>query len=361
VYEVPKVWFVNRIIEILGIAGLLLSPRLKKKKYDKNLFILVIGFLSLAIISSLVGVDLQKSFLGNYYRADGLFTTIHFLILFLFLHLYFQKTWLESIFKAVAYSNFILNLLVILCFFLALSGKYIFENWDGSFGANFGNPNFLAGYLLVTLPFTYYFFEKKKKAIAKLPFTLQLVGIILTGSLAGIIGAILYVAYLTYINLINNKFIMVILILIAITGLSFVLSNQRTYRNGFLVAESRERIIMKGLIAFKQRPFFGWGWANFDYAFDSVDWPIKINDDIYVDKAHSSLLEILVTTGVFGFTIYFFLLLRIGRNIYFSTNKYKKYLFSAFVILILHMQTNIISVSEELFFWILAGFSVKNY
>ena len=75
------------------------------------------------------------------------------------------------------------------------------------------------------------------------------------------------------------------------------------------VAEGRERIIRKILLGVAKKPIIGWGWANVDYAFEEGIWPIKLEHEVYVDKAHSMFLEILTTTGIIGLSVYIFLLI----------------------------------------------------
>jgi len=122
----------------------------------------------------------------------------------------------------------------------------------------------------------------------------------------------------------------------------------KTYKDFSLQAESRERIVVKGLLAFSKKPLLGWGWANFDHAFESVDWPMKLDSDVYVDKAHSNLLEILVTAGILGFIIY---LLIIFRTLILLFDK--KVFFLTFLLFLFHSQTNVISINEEMMFWLI--------
>lgn len=358
-FEVPKVWFVNRIIEIIGILGLFLSFTLKKTKYDKKLLYLLIVFFLAAVVSSVSGNNFQKSIIGNYYRNDGLFTLTHFYILMFVFLLYFKKSWLKNIFKVIGYTNLIFNIWVIFNYLLSFFAKPIISSWDGAIGVNFGNPNLLSGYLLVTLPFSLYLYKNKKNNVFKIAFVLQVIAIFLTQSWAGILGSVLYISYIVLTKYRNLKVGLIITMVMLIITSFFIKNYKRTYENDMLIAESRGRIITKGLLAFKKRPMLGWGWANFDYAFESVDWPIKIYNDVYVDKAHSNLLEILVATGVVGFIFYLGLLYRVGRNLYSFKSVYSKYLLTALFLYILHSQTNITSISEELIFWILAGTSLK--
>lgn len=85
-------------------------------------------------------------------------------------------------------------------------------------------------------------------------------------------------------------------------------------------------------------------------AVESVSWPVKAFPDVYVDKAHSNLLEILVTTGIFGFLIFLAIIFRALDQLF-----GKKVLLVVFLLFLFHSQTNVISINEELIFWLILG------
>ena len=130
-------------------------------------------------------------------------------------------------------------------------------------------------------------------------------------------------------------------------------------QNNVFTFESRERIIVRGILAFKEKPITGWGLSNFGNAFNAIDWPMKYDNDITADKAHSTFLETLVTSGVVGFLIYIAILTRLFLKIN-NVPKINKYLFLIFLLYLFHAQTTIISISEEIFFWLLLGISANS-
>jgi O-antigen ligase len=115
-------------------------------------------------------------------------------------------------------------------------------------------------------------------------------------------------------------------------------------------ADSRWRILNRSVMAWQARPWLGWGFANVDHAIESTVWPMPYLHDIYVDKAHSIFLEVLVTTGVVGLVTYAGLaaavVWRLRRN---------RWLLSVALLYLLHSQTNVISINEEFVFWWLVG------
>src|SRR3989344_269198 len=363
-YEIPKVWFIIRYIEILGVALLFFPTRLSKEKKDFKMYALVLAFLSVIFLTSIFGEDFNKSLWGNYYRQDGLFTYLHLIILAFIASALFKKTTIKQLFTGVLIG------LVIVCSITILNAVlYIFTglnipNWNGAIGGTFGNPNFLSGYLVITLPVIWYFISNEKFLNRKILYCsflfMQLISILLTKSWAGIIGIILFA---NGVLIIKNQKKLALLFLSMLSLISigyFYLSNsQYPDSSKVFVAEARTRIFTKGILAFEQKPLFGYGWANFDSAFDSIDWPMKFENDVYVDKAHSTFLEVLITTGLVGTILYLLIICRVFINLGKIKLQDAKYLVFILILYLIHSQMNVISISEEIFFWLLIGISTN--
>jgi len=359
-YEIPKVFFFQSFSKLLGVLSLFLiiAKGLKlNKKYDTTLLLLVAFFLLEIFISSLLGQDLSKSIYGNFYRGDGLITYLHLAIFFLSLTLFWDDSWETATIFSIGISSFFTSLWAVISNFhlYYLRGGFI-TDFSTGVGGPFGQPNFLAGYLLICLPFTFHLFLKESKTPRKIfwlfELTLQILAIILTFSRASILGIPAF-----FLGWIGKDFLKreghfkilpwsVFFLLVLIIFMQALWD--KTYKDFSLQAESRERIVVKGLLAFSKKPLLGWGWANFDHAFESVDWPMKLDSDVYVDKAHSNLLEILVTAGILGFIIY---LLIIFRTLILLFDK--KVFFLTFLLFLFHSQTNVISINEEMMFWLI--------
>ena len=122
--------------------------------------------------------------------------------------------------------------------------------------------------------------------------------------------------------------------------------------------ESRERIMVKAWRAFQQRPVFGWGWANFDHAFASIEWPFHVDADVYADKAHSVFLEIIVTAGIFGLCSYLILLFSVFESLRKNISIQSRYFALFFIVYLIHSQTNVVPMAEETLFWAITGLVV---
>lgn len=353
-YEIPKVWFTLRWIEVLGILVFIYFFRFTKRKIlDGWLIFLVFIFVLWATLTSFWGVDIWKSIVGNYYRSDGLITLYHLVGLFLFVSLFWEKKWRTSFAWAVTAGSFLASLLALVM---------------RESGGSFGNPKFLAGYLLVSLPIPIYLIQTFKDVRLRIlllsSMAIHTLTLALTGSLGGVFGVGLLVAYIIFFCTKSSKRWIVLLgslfLIFTVAGVYFRMNKER----GF-VAEGRERIIRRILLGVGKRPIYGWGWANADYAFEAVAWPIPLQHDVYVDKAHSMLLEVLATTGIVGLAIYvgiivrtFFLLTLKVKNK--SHDYWPKILLLVFILYIFHSQTNVISINEEVIFWVIAGIAGSN-
>lgn len=351
-YEIPRVWFVLLWIEALAAASLVYIMRGGSVgAIQKNLGWLLFGFVGVAIIASLVGVDIVKSIWGNYYRRDGLFTLIHEVGLALIIGRFWTPEWAKPWSMAVI---------------IGAVGTVIWSfsqhpGW-GPIGGPFGQPKFLTGYLLVCLPFAAYLMASIQLRIQKFLWAVALfiltVGIVLTQARAGILGIGIFFAGWMWIAIKHwGKYVLsVLLVLCTMAGGWWLFLHYYYHRLPYqLNAESRERIIVKGVLAFTKRPLLGWGWANFDHAFAAVDWPYHFRFDAYVDKAHSMLLEVLTTTGSMGFIVYVTLLFFVGRSLFFAKGLFYRYVFLSYLLYLFHSQTNVLSIAEDVIFWCIVG------
>lgn len=356
-FEVPKViffqWFVRIMVLIFTVSFLV-----KKRHWKVNpkLLIPVLMFAVWATISSILGSDIPKSFAGNYFRRDGLIT-LYELIGFSLLVSYF---WKEKFKKAISLTFFAsATLLSALALIQILRHKF-----GLGFAVTFGNPVFLAGYLVCSLPLFYYFLLNFKlpKILKFLLYLLPVVTIVLIKASGAIAVMAIYLGFMIA-QKINKKYRLFLLLLgfavaLAIVGFWFSGLKKEIYLN----PQGRDRIYRKVFVGALKRPIFGWGWANVDYAFESNDWPIKVYHDVYVDKAHNLFLEVFASGGTVGlgiFSVLIFLVFRKRLSAYRRRkNDWNYTLLTTFIVYLLHAQTNVISIAEEIVFWLILGISL---
>jgi|GEM_PF-2324052 len=373
-FEVPKVKLLLLTTDIGAIISLIYIKSINKNINKRIIFFAVI-YLGAVFLASLLGNNFNKSFWGNYWRLDGIFTLIHLIGLF-FIYCLFWKDKYNKIFAyTITLSTSLVSLYAIFQRLISFYPPY----------ATFGNPNFLAGFLIVAVPFGFLLAlsEKKTPTLWILNIILNTAAIILTKSYSAIIMLPIVIIFCIVVlakddsKLLkrNDKKVKTQILFALFTFLLFVFGflvysfvkgylNERLKYRGYL-PEGRERIYMNAIIAIYRKPIFGWGYANFDYAFEEISWPMKWMHDVYVDKAHGELLEILSTTGIVGFIPYLvFVALVISSLVALSKNKngdalfYKTATISVFCYLI-HSQTNVVSISEIYIFWVITGITVS--
>lgn len=336
-WEVPKVWIYIRFIEVYFVLSFiyLIKKKLVINFRNNKILIVLIIFLLISILSSFLGVDLSKSFNGNYYRADGLITFSHLIAFSILVGSIYDKRW---------------NIFVALGIFLGGFFSSIFNY--------FGQANFLAGFILISLPFGIYIYQKINNKHIKLliifGFITQFYRMFLTNSYVGVLGLLIFYPLwkLTSRKKFNKFWILIIIAFLALT-INYWFLDLKSKKE--FVAESRIRIYRNIFLGSLKKPILGYGWANSDYAFESVVWPLKFNSDVYVDKAHMLFLEIFATTGLLGLITYILFFILIFKKLINKNNIWDRVLLTSFILYLIYSQTNVTSISYEFIFWLIIG------
>ena len=366
-YEVPKVWFFYVWVWLMTLFNLQHIKNIRRNIRFSYIFPFLLVFVVASLFSSILGADFIKSLIGNYYRWDGLVTLWSFVIFYLILTQFFFKEELIASMKFISIGSILTSTFFLISVIRMSLGNTDIANFQGIPGVTFGNPVFLTGYLLVTLPVILYVYKANSDGRTKIlwlvGFLLQIAAITLTHTWGGVLGLIIF-GFLLLVTF-NPKYKIIFISVGIITAGLVMLMYFRTQRilventQGRFVAELRQRILIKGFLGFLKKPLYGYGWANFNYAFTSSDWPIQIENDAYVDKAHSSILELLVATGLIGFIIYIFFVAGSVKNFIYKRDYISKIFLIIVILYIYHSQTNVISVAEEVIFWFALSMGVS--
>ncbi len=363
-FESPKVTFLYIWVEVLTTASILLWGKLNINRYTTRILKVAFVFFIFALISSIFGVDKLKSLSGNYYRRDGLVTLLHLLTLGLVIEKLWNPKWQDLLVKCLTLGSSLVSIFAILSFYFPKFTSFFgLFPWSGAVGSTFGQPNFMAGYLVVIFPLLWESRKGMRSVKSRLTisflYLIQIWAIYLSGSRAALAGIGIYTFWKLLIPYrISIKSRIVIFILVVATVLIIFKENYsdqfyRTGEPGKVNFEGRERIWRRVFLGALRKPILGWGWANVDYAYESIDWPLKINNDIYVDKAHFSALEVFATTGLLGATVYMILLFLVIKTLYGSI------FFWPLILYVFHSQTNITSIAQETIFWVLLGIAAS--
>lgn len=307
----------------LGALQLLRRPRI-----PVNLFVVAMG---LFIVYNGVLILLNVPEFGDV--AQGRLTSMvqNFAVNFI-LFLYF----IEKENRKKTYKGFILIAFVLIAYILVTRASSLLEGrfggkvpyplgFRGTNGKNF-NPNFVCITLYTALMCVAHLFfsrrlqgtadgdKKKTGFLVFLALTLSAFTV-LTGSRAGtfIVAIYLFLEYLLRARSLVSQ-IKILLITGLVLGVVYVLimkvdflynivgSRFEVLISGALEEEgfedktsvgNRENMIELGMSLFRQRPWFGWGLDNFT----------KMSP--YNTYSHNNFIEVAVSSGVFGFVLYY--------------------------------------------------------
>jgi O-antigen ligase len=363
-FEIPRVWYFLVGIDLFSLVLSAILVRTISIFNHIRIFRYIGLFFGIIIFASLFGVDPAKSIWGNRWRLDGVVTLVH-LGVFSVLIASIGIERIRQVGLVMGASALVFSGYVGLLWVGFLAGFPV-PNVAGAIGGTFGQPNFLAGYVAVSLPLATYFLRLlsgRFGAAVNILMVLPVAALLASGSLGGIAGLLVFLLLNIYESVPKRmrpvKTFLIILAAAGVIGLAgySVWSASRLPQH--VLAESRVRIFTKGFLAWTQKPFLGWGWANFDHAFAAVDWPYHFRYDAYVDKAHSHLVEVLVTTGILGLASYLaalsVLVKSLRSQIPGDGTGFATVLLWTFILFLFHSQSNVISIAEEVVFWFVVG------
>lgn len=340
-------------MKLLTILVIINIKQRSKSRKDFKLVWLVWLWLIAAVITAIAGVDFSKSLWGNFYRHDGLLTLFHLAGLFLVIFISWRKSWRRPTIIALSVGMALVSVWAVI--------EGMKSGGLRAIGVSFGQPNFLAGYLLTGMPFLGYLLVKSQKlwqkAVCLTALGFQIAAIGLTRSKAGILGAGIGLGLWWWLKQKRywRFFGMALGAGLLILGVSYLGLNKKIDPR---TPEDRRRIWVKVFLGAVKQPIIGYGVANVDYAFEAVAWPYQTNkgQDIYVDKAHSHFLEIFATTGLIGLGVYLWLLGSAGWRLYKDRAKlWKMTLLIVLSLYVFYTQINVISIAQEVLFWLVLG------
>lgn len=288
--------------------------------------LLLIVFLVLSIIWS---QNPQQSFFGSYYRNDGLLNWFSYFIFALLLSFYLVSEGQEKLKQKTktvliaASSSATLVAIYAICQYFGLD----FISWQEPASishrasSTLFQPNFLASFLLLTIPLAgFLFFSENKKSIKYLFLLaglLQISALIFSGSRGAWLAFIFSLIGFFVIFFLRNKadrkkrvWILaggILLFLLII----FILFNSSRFRSvvDFSRGSSAYRleIYQASLSQIKQSPWLGFGYENQkdrlarEY---QKDWAVFESAYLLPDRAHNLILDLLLCFGIVGLLVW---------------------------------------------------------
>ena len=349
-YEVPKTiwlkWWVRLLVVGMWWLVLRSKGKFKLKSLSKSSWFNLGQLIIVIAIAAGLGVNWQQSLWGNYFRGDGLVTWWHLIVLGLLTRWLMKE---EEVKKAMSFGGVVSWILIIMS-----SWWPLLANWSQ---IGFGNSNITGGFIVITTPLVVSAMKKLHWRSGLVAFVISMMTTIYIEAWGAVVSLVIGIVMWWVIrNEKLRKWVILIPALSLALGVVGLMWWQPAGNSKF--TESRVRVFHKLGRAVVERPFLGWGWANVDSAFNSVDWPVPTSDDVYVDKAHSQLLETAVTSGLLGLAVYLIFIGHVYYQVVRSSKLNKNWiqvLFITFLLYFFHSQTNVTSVAEEAMFWIVTG------
>jgi len=308
-FVTPKTIYFRILVEIMLAAYLflmLLFPRYRPK--SNIILISILIFIFVLILTSISGINFERSFWSTYERMTGIFTFLHLLAFFVILTSTFKERgdWEKILFVSVLVG-------IIICF-----GVLTSTGLSSRGGGTIGNTSFLAAYLLFDIFFALVLFLQQKSSFLRVfsgVSLLFLVPTLLTSTARGAIVAFwsgLFLILLGYLIFSKKKklkkagtyliFCLVILSIIALIVQPSFLKN----RVEKVLKDMKPRFVVweKGWKGFLEKPIFGWGPENFNVVFTKFFNPCvflsECGGEIWFDRVHNIVLDTLVNSGIVG-------------------------------------------------------------
>jgi O-antigen ligase/Tfp pilus assembly protein PilF len=306
-----------RILVSLGLVFALWLYLLNPDTFPKKnyLFLAICLFFIANIVSTIFSVNPFRSFWGNAERMEGLWSLFFYLSYFFLLFTLFQFN--PQAKKTIFYSILIVTTLISI---IELQQAFIYK--EGRPSATLGNPTYIGFLNLLTIfLILYFYFEAKnfEKYFYILLIVLNLLSLIASQTRGSILGLLvgIFVFFFFYFLLskieTKKKILAFGLFFIFLISFFFFLKTDialqipgikrlsETLQNPVSVFP-RLYAWKIFLNSFKEKPLFGWGPETMPIAFFSNFDPRIFNyEQAIFDRPHNKFIEILVSTGLFGF------------------------------------------------------------
>ena len=362
-FEFSKMLFVYAFtIIILGLW--LLRMAVEKKLILKNspLDYFLLAFILSQVISTVFSLHPRTSWFGYYTRFNGgLLSTLSYIALFYAMIANLKKSQVQAIISSLLLSMLLVSLYAIPEHFghspscWLITQKFDVACWvqdvQNRVFATFGQPNWLATFLIALIPLNIDYLIREKKWWNRLYLLTILLSstsaLLFSKSRSGLLGLLLGLAFYGLAKVWqnkNNKWLQIkklsviaslLATLVLLIGTPYTPSlndllsgkninqataiEEATIQVGGTPSEEIRKIVWQGAVKVWQRyPIFGSGVETFAYSY-YLDRPVAHNLvsewDFLYNKAHNELLNLLANTGLFGLLSYLALL---GAAFYFG-------------------------------------------
>ena len=328
-----KTFYFRTLVEIAIFLYLLLALRNSyyRPKFSPLAWSLIV-FGAIISITAIIGVNPYRSFWGNIERGEGVLFISHLLIYSFILSQAFKdkKQW---------YNYFTFSIMVSLAvgfYGLAqqLGWKWAVNNSAGSrWSSTLGNAAYLAAFALGHFWLSVMLWWQRPKLYWKIFYTLTAIfnlALIFSSQTRGAVIALFVVGLFYLIFLIfaskNNRIKIILslfVFLLIITPIVIRLNNKSLWVNKYaairrlatisasdITVQSRLYALDSSWQGWKDRFVFGYGWENYQVAFNKYFHPEIFLDNgsqIWFDRAHNTIMDIAIAAGLLGLLAYLWL------------------------------------------------------
>lgn len=312
--------------------------------FSKNkLTIPLLIFFSTQLISTFFSVDLHSSIFGYYSRLNGgLLSLFCYIILFLILSVYINNKLKQKILFFSLISASFVSIYAILEHFGIDKNTWVQDVQSRVF-STLGQPNWLAAYICILLPFAVnQLINSKKYSLVIINLSLVIIlylSLLFTksksGLAAGVISIAIYLIIYTFKNhqsFKKHSYAKVAIIATILIILSFFINNPikdlvfpskinnsslEINNSSLNITPSSDirKIVWQGSFElWKRFPLFGTGPETFAYTYywtRPASHNLTSEWDFLYNKAHNEYLNYLATTGTFGFITYVFFIVTV--------------------------------------------------
>ena len=308
------------LVEIMFASYLFLIFSFPKYRPKSNiLFLSLILFIAVAVLSSVFGADFSNSFWSKYERMTGLLMLFHLLTFFIVISSVFRKK--QDWYKIFSVSIFVAILIGLISLLAKIGPPDANISMRG--GATIGNSSFLATYLLFNVFLAFYLSLKTKnnfKNYSIIASSFLVSALLLSTGRAAIVSffggiGLLFILYLSFVSSkrslnILGKLILGISLMSVIVCIFLLFQPESIVQQKFTEKAGVDRVIVWNMAwkGFLEKPLFGWGPENFNLVFTEHFHPClpsqECGGETWFDRAHNIIFDTLVTGGIIGFLSY---------------------------------------------------------
>ncbi len=380
-----------KIFTLLLLFGIIWRFSKFKLELEKGAWRKLLPFFSLFIflgISLFFSVDINTSWFGAYGRYEGLTSWLFYGLWAILLIFHLGDNQIESrdakirqLIVISSLSGFLVSLYAIFQLFgLDFITWAEPANITGRAVSSFGQPNYLACWLLIVLPFSAYLFYTAKNNLGRIIWTLifitELGALFSTGSRAAflvflVISVLWFLWFLAQKKILSGRkivFIISVALAVALFFIAFLaISNQSRFNEltNFKKGSAYVRLELwqTGLESYLKKPILGYGLDNQKEVYVKYYDPnlaIYSNPNVYSDRAHNLILDTLLTSGIIGLLFFIYFLRWVYLNLFNSYINNRKYELSAFLLwsltaYLISLMFNFSVTVTNIYFWLIVA------